>query len=163
MQASLPAGATGYWEPVAGVTFEPSSSLYAEGSNDPNAKVSGLSNSVANLFKWHVSLDGCDQKDEVVIYNHTPDVAKITTESQSICEDNITLTAVKPTNGTGVWSDNGAAKWNGTESSEQATASSLKPNFTTKFTWTVTRKRTADGDSDNDVCTSSASVDITST
>jgi hypothetical protein len=149
LQGSLPDGATGEWTcSVDDVVYTSSDTeKYADGKNDPNAIVSNLSNSQDNIFRWTVAKGSCINTAEVIIRNNQPSVAKITTaNNQTICDNRITLTAEEPIYGTGLWSaDASSIIWkDGNDvvdvpSLSQITATSMRPNNDTKFTWTVSR------------------------
>ena len=171
LQGSLPDGATGEWTcSVDGVVYTSSNTeKYADGKNDPNAIVSNLSNSQDNIFRWNVAKGSCTNFDEVIIRNNQPSVAKITTaDKQTICDNRITLTAEEPIYGTGLWSaDASSIVWlNGTEkvdepSMSQITATSMRPNNDTKFTWTVTKPNAfSPDDKANKNCVSTTSITI---
>jgi gliding motility-associated-like protein len=160
--SALSDGATGQWNcSVEGVEFSD--------IHDPNAIVSNLSNSQDNIFTWTVTRGSCTTSAEVIIRNNKPSVARINTaDKQTICDNKITLTAEEPIYGTGAWSaDASSIKWYdgnvlmASPNKSQITATSMRPNNDTKFTWTVSKPNAfSPEDAASKNCVSTASITV---
>ena len=77
------------------------STTHADPYEDPSAQVSGLTFG-DNILRWTITNEGCVSFDDVVLqYNKVIANAGV---DRSECADEVTLSAVNPTPGTGMWS-----------------------------------------------------------
>lgn len=100
LQGSEDVVGQGRWTIRSGsATF--TSTTHADPYEDPSAQVSGLTFG-DNILRWTITNEGCVSFDDVVLqYNKVIANAGV---DRSECADEVTLSAVNPTPGTGMWS-----------------------------------------------------------
>lgn len=102
--------------------------------NNPNSKVENLDYGI-NEFTWEVNNGSCVANSKVVITNNSPSEANAGTDV-STCNDFYNLNAVKPENGTGVWTSTNPIVKIINPNSESTKVEDLQTGINT-FRWTV--------------------------
>ena len=124
------AGITGIWTSLqSGVSFT--------NANDQNTTVSNLQNGANTLIWSFTNSVGCPPSSDTIIVNSVsnPSLANAGTD-KTICADNVTLSAVAPTSGSGDWAIFSGIGNITNASSANTTANGLLPGNTV-FVWTV--------------------------
>lgn len=139
MAANSPAIGTGLWVRLSG------SGTFSD-VNDPEAELTNIGIG-SNEFEWRISNGGCPTSKSSLIIERFEDVESPDAgDAQVTCSDEITLEAVEPTIGTGIWITGGDAVIE--DPNSNVTNVTNLSDGTNIFLWVVTNGAC---DADNDV------------